>query len=152
MIIGSKDTALLCTLHALENSTFNFYLTGSRFFGTERARSDWDFFTQESEEVEKFLLKNDFKLHNETKYSDSMTSKVYRYKNQIDVQLVTNTEKKLAIQRSFFLAGNVNPKKDEWNTAAHRYDNLHIDSKPFQNAAAGGSVVLSCGAYRVHQV
>lgn len=52
MLHGGNDSSnILEILQQFAESDQTFYLTGSRFFGTERAKSDWDFFVQNSETI-----------------------------------------------------------------------------------------------------
>lgn len=44
----------------LADSRFQFYLTGSRFFGNAETYSDWDYFTADSEAVRQFLIDSGF--------------------------------------------------------------------------------------------
>jgi len=48
----------------LKNSPFEFYLTGSRFFGGEHEKSDWDFFVQDNGQVRAFLISLGFEIQN----------------------------------------------------------------------------------------
>lgn len=43
-----------------ETKDFNFYLTGSRFFGNNSPNSDWDFFAVQSFSLKKWLRENGF--------------------------------------------------------------------------------------------
>lgn len=110
-------------LDKMEKSPFVFHLTGSRYFGIHTSISDYDFFTQSSEEVRKFLVANNFsKIGDMDAYVNGLcdeldssatwmapyskpkpvinpdnAAEVWRgYK--IDIQLVANPELKLAIQ------------------------------------------------------
>ena len=93
-------------VETLHDSSFNFHLTGSRFFGGVNAESDWDLFVEVSEEVIQFLIsigfENDFGLS----YDDpSIIAVYYGYcvhhgrLVKVDVQLVGNAELKLEVQR-----------------------------------------------------
>jgi hypothetical protein len=54
MIVGDVSKH---TLYALQtHPAFKFYLTGSRFFGTNHAFSDWDFFAAETPELFTFMM------------------------------------------------------------------------------------------------
>ncbi len=87
----------------LISSRFVFTLTGSRFFGGYTANSDWDFFIQESGEVERFLSSIGFLPLSFTNYKDELTSKVYRHSQEkIDVQLVKNSVIKLRAQEILY--------------------------------------------------
>lgn len=91
--------------HCLLDSEFEFYLTGSRFFGTQTEDSDWDFFVGYSKEVVAFLIENNFRIVNDSEYEDSNTVAVYRYMDKfnrpsmcVDVQVVLNPAMKEDIQ------------------------------------------------------
>src|SRR5574337_1288344 len=93
------------------------YLTGSRYFGTSRPESDWDFFTQHYDGIENHLRHVGFKKimgREEYKYLDSNTIQVWEkfysyyiamplsYENlknyKVQIQLVKDEAKKLAAQ------------------------------------------------------
>jgi len=84
----------------LEASQFEFYLTGSRFFGKEQSHSsDFDFFVQDSPEVRTWLTKQGFKACLSYQ-EDQLIDIVYQnYKDGIwvDVQCINDIEvKKIA--------------------------------------------------------
>jgi hypothetical protein len=54
-----KQRRMIDILHDVEG--FDFYLTGSRYFGTESSDSDWDFFTTDSEVLRDWLRVCGFK-------------------------------------------------------------------------------------------
>ena len=78
-------------------SDIEFYLTGSRFWGNNTVKSDWDFFTEYSETTLKYLTDKGFKQITETIYEDIETVLVMK-KDNIDIQLVKNSTKKLKAQ------------------------------------------------------
>jgi hypothetical protein len=87
-------------LIALRISSFEFQLTGSRFFGTSNSNSDFDFFTEDpAGAVADYLESEGFKLQKAPLplYQDGFTSYVYR-KGRVDVQIVNNAELKTFIQ------------------------------------------------------
>jgi hypothetical protein len=45
----------ICPQDEMASSPFNFYLTGSRFFGYHSEMSDWDYFVEDTVEVREFL-------------------------------------------------------------------------------------------------
>jgi len=82
----------------MENSNQEFYLTGSRFFGTHNENSDWDFFTEDCPEVRKELENLGF-VEEQNSYSDDLTNKVYVHQSaRIHVQCVKNVWAKTVIQ------------------------------------------------------
>ena len=85
-----NDVNYQSALDVIRDSEFEFYLTGSRRFGTANRFSDYDFYTQDTQEVRDFLLQNDF-LTIESSYFDSNCTLVMRREN-VDVQLRRNIE------------------------------------------------------------
>lgn len=84
---------------------FEFYLTGSRFFGGATVESDWDFFVEYSAELESTLKDLGFERDSESTYEDpSIALVMSKYetwqgrKTKLDIQLVKDAAKKLAIQ------------------------------------------------------
>lgn len=75
----------------IEKLPFDFYLTGSRFFGTHREDSDWDFIAGEG--VIEALETNGFKRHLDGeaayRYGDAAILAVYRRDN-VDVQIMVS--------------------------------------------------------------
>lgn len=92
-------------IELLERSSFTFHLTGSRFFGTARPHSDWDFFTQQSPEVEDFLEDHAFTRVNEMEENaltrayqgDVNIARVYE-KDDVQVQAVKDVRLKEVAQ------------------------------------------------------
>jgi len=87
-------------LSMMSNEKYKFHLTGSRFFGTARENSDWDFFTAHSISVRQYLLEMGFVTLTEScsSYNDQETRSVMRFVDnrlQIDVQLVNDVKKKV---------------------------------------------------------
>lgn len=62
-----------CVLKALEQGPYEFFLTGSRYFGGYRDGSDYDFFVQESEGVESYLRAMDFVEDTDAAYEGDPT-------------------------------------------------------------------------------
>lgn len=82
----------------LENSSFEFFPTGSRYFGGYRPDSDWDFIAETSSEIEQFLILNGFEAISDEEYNgDDLIDVVYRY-GIVDVQLSRRLREKLHIQ------------------------------------------------------
>ncbi|MCK5611070.1 hypothetical protein KAR91_54860 [Candidatus Pacearchaeota archaeon] len=108
------------TLFTLKESNFTFYLTGSRYFGGKHSDSDWDFFTEDSEEVRVFLGKLGFERLKSTKYADHGVTCVYRHLEKIDVQLVEDPGFRQSIQKV------LKDKKHFINRAYSRGTRTHI--------------------------
>lgn len=97
MLKGVPET--LRVLIALDVSEFDFYLTGSRYFGNVRPKSDWDFFVDDSQKVREFLGSEGFIEQPlwRSEYLDQNTSAVFR-KNGVDIQLVKDIQMKHVAQ------------------------------------------------------
>lgn len=86
-------------LKHLEAAPFDFFLTGSRFFGNAENGSDWDFYTKASTPVEDFLKSGGYAVS--LMYEDSFTVKVLTRATpwfKIDIQLVENVDLKTRAQ------------------------------------------------------
>ena len=124
------------TLLKMEKSEFQFHLTGSRRFGNHSTLSDWDFFTDDNEEVVRFLCDLGFRVYFEDRYNiypDSQTVVVLRHSAfNIDVQIVKDVEtKRMAQDLLLQVVGRFMPRKshelsserrDIWD-GAYRYIN-----------------------------
>lgn len=97
MIYGQEKSKVFKALDFISSSPFVFYLTGSRYFGTERPDSDYDFFTQENEQLEKVLEDNGFRLDSESYQGDPIMTKVYAREN-VHIQLVIDVKMKAWVQ------------------------------------------------------
>lgn len=81
-------------LSKMENSEYEFILTGSHFFGNATVNSDYDFFveTTADKEINKFLEKLGFVRLVGTQYQDTSIVVVYRYEMNngaiVDVQIL----------------------------------------------------------------
>ncbi len=95
--LAPNQPRVLTALQFLEACPYKFYLTGSRFFGTQRADSDYDFFVQQSGDVLAALEQNGFKLDNESYERDPIMTRVYKREN-VHVQVVINAKMKLCVQ------------------------------------------------------
>lgn len=89
-------------LRQLQESEWEFYLTGSRFFKNNGEESDWDFFAELSDAKIDFLKSLGFKLglpgSRYDHYIDQEIVMVMRHSCGIDVQLVQNANVKNAAQ------------------------------------------------------
>lgn len=125
MIIGMKTE--FNVINKLHESKFNFYLTGSRYFGNDNDLSDWDFFVQEPQanyqcvDLVNHLLEIGFIGISKSLagYDDSQCVEIFRYLRnglQIDIQVVRCAETKNEIQkciRDCFNVTYANMKKVE---------------------------------------
>jgi len=109
MICGMTTTQIEMTLRSLSDSPLTFFLTGSRFFGFSNENSDYDFFVQDSEEVNGILRAWGFvevPRQGTISYHDMQTIKVFRKivkeQNgttiQIDIQVVRDYGLKIMAQ------------------------------------------------------
>ena len=93
-------------LAMLQESDFDFYLTGSRYFGNPRGESDYDFFVQHSEAVAEYLENLGFRADNKAfAYYDGDPSLIKLYFQEIrmcgphyHIQLVKDAQAKNHIQ------------------------------------------------------
>jgi hypothetical protein len=124
--LSIENNLLQQVLSLLQDSTFNFQLTGSRYFNTANENSDYDFFVQYSYEVRNFLAGNSFdeKWHD---YGDDPEIEVvfqHRYV-PVHIQLVKNFDRKMKVQSALFISGASNHLKDKllakfiWNLGFH---------------------------------
>lgn len=116
-------------LDKIRESSHQFYLTGSRFFGTATEGSDWDFFVKHSEEVALDLHKWGFQLvqgPRNDNYKDKNTVVVFWHPlHRVHVQLVHDDVKKEKIQLAMrvhlkdviFLVSSKDRAQQIWNFA-----------------------------------
>lgn len=86
------------SIRELQNSPFDFYLTGSRAFGKETASSDWDFFVQDSEAVRQFLKDKGYLQEGNSLYIDDLYTVVVMRRLFVHVQLVKDVDIKILAQ------------------------------------------------------
>lgn len=127
-----KNTPLTFSIKKLflmEDVGHEFQLSGSRFFGTDTPKSDWDFFTQDSKGVRLWLRTNDFTLYpNTSSYAgDGFCVDVFVFNGdgidddlsqQIHVQVVKDFALKQNIQNKLvsMYDYNDNSKEDHFPT------------------------------------
>ena len=97
MIQSATKDDTLSAIDIIGTSPFEFQLTGSRYFGTAKNGSDFDFFTKEVEGVEIFLAQNGFVNQPNDYRNDPHTVRVYK-KGEVHVQIVNRFQLKLAAQ------------------------------------------------------
>lgn len=125
-------------MKAMEDCDYEFFLTGSRFFGGYRDTSDYDFFVKESEEVEHFLRNMGFVKDKDTMYDDDPSFvKVMALKTDktvIQIQLIRSTlfARKQMIQRLLQtwyggrgLPGEKGHQKELWLLMNHVLESLN---------------------------
>lgn len=90
-----KEDKLQAVLKKMSESILQFTLTGSRFAGTNKEHSDWDFFTEENGLTISQLRQLGFSCiykenvgSNVSMYGDVASSFVYRHPVGIDVQVI----------------------------------------------------------------
>ena len=128
--ISSTDSKL----ELMKNSSYPFQLTGSRFFGTDTAKSDWDFFVQDTPEVKEWLMSLGFFRHgNQSPYAgDGLCTGVMVFNGynpsretdpaddsaQIHVQLVNDfsLKQKIQIKLKGMCSYGVNDEYDHFPT------------------------------------
>lgn len=95
---GFSEAAML-TLE-MEKAPFEFFLTGSHFFGTDTSGSDYDFFTLNTEEAQKWLREHKFIVMPSTYYEDPNVDEVWINADaNVHVQLVRDVEAKRVLQK-----------------------------------------------------
>jgi len=112
-----------------------FYLTGSRFFGGAADSSDWDFFVENSAEIDYWLRTHEFIPETETDYDDSnlliasQAAAVWIHPARIHVQIVIDAKKKNIVQNAiavgFSSTFSKMPKSNQrqiWNLAYYIYE------------------------------
>lgn len=125
MIIGKN------ILSTLEHSKFDFYLTGSRYFGTAKHSSDWDFFTQDCSDIRPYLEELGGIKEYKPKYKDSVD--VYYLFSpgiRIHIQIVDSVYNKLKMQEYLEPFYNLVPKElhvEMWKIAALQVERMEDD-------------------------
>jgi hypothetical protein len=118
-------------LQKLSDSQHQFFLTGSRFFGTECPNSDWDFFAAKSPTLSVFLESLGFRKY-DTKYSvhyagnscvelwyysplpyEEEDFSMHTSKPLIQIQIVYDVNKKLQIQKNLLERGLITKDKNQ---------------------------------------
>lgn len=95
-MIPAVHNLLPTMVQHLHQSKFEFFPTGSRFFGGMTSeKSDWDFFARDSEEIREFLASYGFENQSSDYEADKTLETVYSatrwshgVAHKIDVQLV----------------------------------------------------------------
>lgn len=101
MTIKNMNDITPVIVSELLKSSFDFYITGSRFWGNLNALSDWDFFVQESQEVTSYLMHMGFTTDPHHQYDDPLTVEVMK-RGLIHVQIVHDAALKHVIQQTLF--------------------------------------------------
>lgn len=125
MFVGTHPKPLSDTdkvLASLEKLPHEFHCTGSRYFGTATATSDWDFFVQECSEIQKSLIAIGF-CRVKNKYTDKNTVCVYQHASaNVHVQVVKDAALKARIQLAikenkcfFLLTGSKPQNRATWD-------------------------------------
>lgn len=116
-------------LKELAQSDRTFWLTGSRFFGTHRSNSDYDFFTQDDVDIERYLCE-ELGFHREwgESYSDPIAKSCWK-KDNIHVQVVKDADLKLEVQMWLkkhprLLSCDKTMNKGVWTTAITVFQDL----------------------------
>lgn len=86
----------------MDRSHVEFHLTGSRYFGTARPESDWDYFVQGGPGVAEELERMGFVKEAKLDYTDILRIEVHRHPDNIHVQVVSNVEHKILAQEIIF--------------------------------------------------
>jgi len=97
-------------IREMEKSEFDFFLTGSRFWGNPLPGSDWDFFVNDSSAVRQWLTENHFSIcQGDGHYpEDKYTNAVFSFEggefhdSPVQVQVVKSAQIKNKIQEHLF--------------------------------------------------
>ena len=97
MIVNAYDEQnFFKVIQTLMNCTFEFHLTGSRFFGVHKPHSDYDFFVKDSREVRAQLEHMGFSFQAAEGYSDDVSISaiyvLYLGSEIIQVQVIKEDE------------------------------------------------------------
>jgi hypothetical protein len=118
------------TLSILQQSNFDFFLTGSRFFGTERSDSDYDFFAKFDLSIFNFLAEQGFIRFDKqnSPYADSNLQSLWQ-KGNIQIQLQVDADKKNKVQQWMLINGfnfseNKTVARQQWTAL---YASLKLD-------------------------
>lgn len=76
MLRNASNSRVLTAMDEISRSSFDFYLTGSRFFGTNTASSDIDLMVVNQDGLVKFLTDLGF-ITDDRRYDDSSVNEVY---------------------------------------------------------------------------
>lgn len=93
-------------IREMDQSNFSFFLTGSRFWGNTHSNSDWDFFTDDTPEVRRWLSEHGFEHYKATSTyaGDGQCNAVFVHgdvmdgNNLVQVQVVKSSAIKNTIQ------------------------------------------------------
>lgn len=101
------------TVQLLQNSHFQFFLTGSRYFGTHTEKSDWDFFVERNPGLEEWLQQNGFHVESVSYDKDPVITQVWK-KDEVHIQVVICAKAKMQVQRRLeWIFVRHKPSKDE---------------------------------------
>jgi hypothetical protein len=129
MVIGrgyySEEMSLMRklwkVLRELQTSSFTFYETGSRFFGVNARKSDYDFFVGLDQvgrgSLEKFLYDLGFREEKVEAYTGdrSIVSVFRHFDHPIDIQIVESAYQKKAAQDTLIRMGITHPTGAQWD-------------------------------------
>lgn len=116
-MIHNMNAKLSSIIEVMNQSTHDFYLTGSRFWNNHKnENADWDFFVNDSYEVRFFLKNLNFEfISNSSTYSDGQCNGLMEFYNEkpvpekndiieekIHIQLVINSSVKKEVQLILF--------------------------------------------------
>jgi hypothetical protein len=91
------------------NHRVEFYLTGSRFFGTENANSDHDLFVKDCPEIRLYLHYYGFVIDSRSGYENTNLTYVYKYTDIdgkiIHIQMIKDVDLHSGIQKYIYKYG-----------------------------------------------
>jgi hypothetical protein len=118
------------TFREMDWATFQFHLTGSRYFGRHSADSDWDFFVEDQPDLRDWLECHGFSKESNDTYAAADVSEVWKHGSfAIHVQITIDARLKSAVQEILFAKGlsytlynkPKNERGDIWNVAIALY-------------------------------
>lgn len=85
----------------MDRASFEFHLTGSRFFGYEQPGSDWDYFVENQSGLEDWLTTSGFCKESESSYLSAEVYMIWKHESfPIHVQVVNDARLKSAVQEA----------------------------------------------------
>lgn len=144
MVINKVMSIYVDPMELMSSAPFDCYLTGSRYFGNADHKSDWDFFTQDSNETRKWLLENGFRPVKNSQYiSTEIVDVFYHEAGNIHVQLVYSESIKAVAQGLLYQYGQMaeTPKEARkylWDFALAYAVDMNLDSSLIGGTRAKG--------------
>ncbi len=105
-LININKAEMAAILEKMELVPFQFYLTGSRFFGHDKPASDWDFFVESHPDLTAWLAAHEFRKEFRSDYTSDGALEVWKHAWQpIHVQIVEDARLKNDVQKTLDNSG-----------------------------------------------